>query len=127
MECTGLPDSGYLPFRDRLYRKALRSRVPLAGSIEVTASCNLRCRHCYVAGEAGRYDEMCTEELLGLIDQLADAGCLWLLITGGEPLMRSDFEAFYTKDPAFARVWSGYQEINSCVPSIRAFKLTEGA
>lgn len=38
-----------------------------------------------------------------------------------------DFEAFYTKDPAFARVWSDYQEINSCVPGIRAFKRTEGA
>ncbi|MBS8227100.1 hypothetical protein DYI42_12740 [Vannielia litorea] len=38
-----------------------------------------------------------------------------------------DFEAFYTEDPAFAQVWSGYQEINSCVPGIRAFKLTEGA
>ncbi|QDC08490.1 hypothetical protein FHY55_04180 [Oceanicola sp. D3] len=37
-----------------------------------------------------------------------------------------DFEAFYTEDPAFARIWSGYQEINSCVPGIRAFKLTEG-
>ena len=96
MECAGLPDSGYLPFRDRLYRKAIRSRVPLAGSIETTACCNLRCRHCYVAGEAGRCDEMSTEEQLDLIDQLADAGCLWLLVTGGEPLMRSDFEAFYT-------------------------------
>ncbi|MDF3352057.1 hypothetical protein HKX17_17480 [Sulfitobacter sp. KE34] len=38
-----------------------------------------------------------------------------------------DYEAFYTEDPAFARIWSGYQEINSCVPGIRAFKLTEEA
>lgn len=36
-----------------------------------------------------------------------------------------DFIAFYTEDTAFARIWSDYQEIYSCAPSIRVFKLSE--
>jgi len=32
---------------------------------------------------------------LGILDEVADAGCLWLLITGGEPLLRPDFRDIY--------------------------------
>jgi radical SAM protein with 4Fe4S-binding SPASM domain len=30
------------------------------------------------------------EEILRVLDQISEAGCLWLLITGGEPLLRKD-------------------------------------
>jgi len=30
-----------------------------------------------------------------IISQVADQGCLWLLLTGGEPLLRSDFTEIY--------------------------------
>ncbi|MBN2585799.1 MAG: radical SAM protein [Candidatus Fermentibacteraceae bacterium] len=95
MECTVLPDSGFLPFRDRLYLKAVRQRVPVFGSIEFTSSCNLKCVHCYIAGEDRNDSQLSLEQLKDITDQLADAGCLWLLITGGEPLFRKDFHDIY--------------------------------
>jgi radical SAM protein with 4Fe4S-binding SPASM domain len=38
---------------------------------------------------------MTTDQVLAVINQIADAGCLFLLLTGGEPLLRDDFEAIY--------------------------------
>jgi len=40
--------------------------------------------------------EMSFEEVRDFIDQTAEEGCLWLLITGGEPLLRPDFLEVYT-------------------------------
>jgi len=62
--------------------------VPLNGTIEVTAAarslvCTATNNLSMIDAAAGAreltYDEHCR-----LLDQLADAGCLWLLYTGGE-------------------------------------------
>ena len=79
---------------------AVRERTPLSASIELTHRCNLRCVHCcHAPGEipfesAGL--EMPTSFWLEQIDTLADRGCLNLLMTGGEPLLRPDFGKIYT-------------------------------
>jgi radical SAM protein with 4Fe4S-binding SPASM domain len=39
---------------------------------------------------------MDTRQLLFLVDEFTEAGCLYLLISGGEPLMRADFPEIYT-------------------------------
>lgn len=39
--------------------------------------------------------------------------------------LEMDFVAFYREDPAFDRIWSGYTEIPSCAPGIRAFALNK--
>ena len=74
-------------------------RIPLSGSIEVTHRCNLRCVHCYLGPQTGRPKsgerEMSTGKVLDILDEITDAGCLHLLITGGEPLLRDDFPAIY--------------------------------
>jgi radical SAM protein with 4Fe4S-binding SPASM domain len=71
----------------------------LEGSLELTERCNLCCVHCYVNRPAGderaRSEERSLEEWQGVLDQLARAGVLWLLVTGGEPLLRPDFAAIY--------------------------------
>ncbi|MBN1670753.1 MAG: radical SAM protein [Kiritimatiellae bacterium] len=81
-----------------LNRRCREQRVPLSGTVDLTLRCNLRCRHCYAAdapaGESG--SELPTERLLALFDELVDAGCLFLLFTGGEPLLRRDFARIYT-------------------------------
>lgn len=68
--------------------------IPLSGSLELTHRCNLKCRHCYqYAAKAG---EMSTSEWTGIIEQLAESGCLFLALTGGEPLLRKDlFDIIY--------------------------------
>jgi radical SAM protein with 4Fe4S-binding SPASM domain len=74
-------------------------RIPLQGTIEPTFRCNLACVHCYVNEPAGaaevRARELDTARLKTLIDEIAEAGCLSLLLTGGEVLLRRDFPEVY--------------------------------
>jgi radical SAM protein with 4Fe4S-binding SPASM domain len=74
-------------------------RLPVEGVLEPTFRCNLRCVHCYVNQPAGAVDEQAREvptaRLLSVIDEIAEAGCLNLLLTGGEVLLRPDFEELY--------------------------------
>jgi radical SAM protein with 4Fe4S-binding SPASM domain len=74
-------------------------RIPIEGTFEPTFRCNLNCVHCYVNQPAGsraaRRRELPTARILTLIDEIAEAGCLSLLFTGGEPLLRPDFPALY--------------------------------
>jgi radical SAM protein with 4Fe4S-binding SPASM domain len=74
-------------------------RIPIEGTVETTFRCNLNCVHCYVNQPAGDREvaarELTTERLLALIDEIADAGCLSLLLTGGEVLVRADFPQVY--------------------------------
>lgn len=56
-----------------------------------TKTCNLRCRHCYMESDGGRYDELSTDEAKKFIDDLAEFKVPVLLFSGGEPLIRKDF------------------------------------
>ncbi len=99
MECPHIPVISYGEFGRRLRSKIAGRRVPIAGSLELTFRCNLRCVHCYLrdAWPGGPdKDELNRAEVCDLLDQLVDEGCLWLLLTGGEPLVRSDFLDIYT-------------------------------
>lgn len=99
MTCAqiGWPDNQ--AYFKEFVRRAKAARVPLAGSLELTRLCNLRCPHCYLGPQErvrdGSLREMSTAQVLSVIDQAAAAGCLRLLITGGEPLGRSDFPDVY--------------------------------
>jgi MoaA/NifB/PqqE/SkfB family radical SAM enzyme len=84
----------YASFGRRLYRQAARDRRPISGSLALTYRCNLSCVHCYLDG-ARRQPEISTAGWLAIIEQLEPAGCLWLLLTGGEPLLRPDFAEIY--------------------------------
>jgi radical SAM protein with 4Fe4S-binding SPASM domain len=58
--------------------------------LQVTARCNLRCRHCAIAGGPVQGDGLSTARVRELIDELAKDGGGLLAITGGEPLLRAD-------------------------------------
>jgi radical SAM protein with 4Fe4S-binding SPASM domain len=78
-------------------RRLFARRVPVSASLEFTRRCNLRCVHCYLReeplpdGEA----ELDTGQWREVIDQITREGCLNLLLTGGEPLLRRDFAEIY--------------------------------
>ncbi len=99
MTCAQPDLSGYRDFSRRVQTVAAGRRVPVTGSWEVTARCNLRCSFCYLAGAPrapdARAREVPTEQILRIADQLVEAGCLWLAVTGGEPLVRPDFPEIY--------------------------------
>jgi len=72
-----------------LRSRFLGKRLPLFVGIRLTNRCNLDCKYCYLP----KYrDELTTEELFGLIDNLKQAGCVSINYTGGEPLLRSDIK-----------------------------------
>lgn len=79
-----------------LQSRARAGRVPLSGSLALTHRCNLRCVHCYAA-TTRQAAELDSRRLLEVIDEAAGAGCLFLLLTGGEPLVHRDFERLYTR------------------------------
>lgn len=90
--CDEVSDETY--FR-RFNAEIVRRRIPLMGSLALTHSCNLRCLHCYVSGDTRPDAEITTATAVRILDESAAAGCLYLLITGGEPLLRPDFSVIY--------------------------------
>jgi radical SAM protein with 4Fe4S-binding SPASM domain len=78
---------------------ALSRRLPLDGTVETTFRCNLRCVHCYVNEPAhdqtAKTRELSRDRLLRLVDEVVEEGCLDVLFTGGEVLLRPDFPEVY--------------------------------
>ncbi len=91
--------SSYADFSLALHRRVSRDRVPVNGTIEVTRRCPLECSHCYnnlpMDDRAAQRGEMSLDEIRRLLDDIAEAGCLWLLFTGGEIFARRDFLDIY--------------------------------
>jgi len=86
-------------FLHQFGKRVAQLRVPLSGSMDLTHRCNLRCVHCYLDPQNQKRQqiqkEMNTEEIIGILDEITEAGCLYLLLTGGEPLARVDFAEIY--------------------------------
>ncbi|MBW2059140.1 MAG: radical SAM protein [Deltaproteobacteria bacterium] len=86
-------------FASSLVQKNGGRRTPLSGTLEPTFRCNNRCVHCYVNKDIDdnkeRERELAYTEITRILDDLAEAGCLSLLLTGGEPLVREDFADIY--------------------------------
>ena len=74
-------------------------RVPLGGTVELTRRCNNRCEHCYnnlpAADSRALAGELSTQEVTRILDDITSAGCVWLLLTGGEIFLRPDFFDIY--------------------------------
>ena len=89
----------YSDFSGRIHKESTATRTPLTGSIEVTRRCPLRCVHCYnnlPVNDRARSSELTYEEHCRILDEIAEVGCLWLLYTGGEIFLRTDFLDIYT-------------------------------
>ncbi|MDR7665945.1 radical SAM protein [Methanosarcina sp. Z-7115] len=81
-----------------MYTNAAKKRIPIYGGIELTYRCNNKCVHCYcdiTNAEDTASKELSCSEICNFIDQIVEEGCLWLQITGGEPLLRPDFGEIY--------------------------------
>lgn len=85
--------------KDRLQSKAALAGLPISGTFELTPRCNLSCRMCYVRMTPEEMQpfgrELTAGEWIRLGEQATQAGMLFLLLTGGEPLLRPDFAQIY--------------------------------
>jgi len=87
---VGEPTEGASGALDALNRRASRARVPVWALWELTHRCPLACRHCYLEG-AREGAELDARETDLLLRELADAGTVFLVLSGGDPLVRDDF------------------------------------
>lgn len=82
-----------------LWKRTDEKRIPLSAEIELTERCNNNCIHCYINlpadDEEARKRELNFREIRDIADETVQMGCLWWLITGGEPLVREDFADIY--------------------------------
>jgi radical SAM protein with 4Fe4S-binding SPASM domain len=94
----------YTDFSSALHQKLAAARregqgIPSSGTIEVTHRCPLECAHCYnnlpMSDTAARQAELTTADHYRIVDEIVEAGCLWLLYTGGEIFARRDFLDIY--------------------------------
>src|SRR5580704_4476639 len=69
--------------------KALARNIPISVQVDLTYRCNERCVHCYL--DHDDHGEMTTAEVIDVLAQLASAGTLFLTLSGGELLLRTDF------------------------------------
>ena len=99
MNCLAEPEITLDEWANRMLAPLGMARYPLSASIELTERCNLNCVHCYINqpanSQSAKAREMSTEQVKFVLDQLAQAGTLFLMITGGEVLLRPDFEEIY--------------------------------
>lgn len=82
-----------------LWERTRDKRVPFGFDLEITARCNNDCRHCYINLSGGDREaqgkELGLAEIETIASQAVELGALWVLITGGEPLLRKDFFDIY--------------------------------
>lgn len=99
MDCHLQPELSLDEWGQILMAPLKGQRYPIGGMIDLNERCNLACVHCYinqsVSDLAAQKEELTTEQIKHIFDQIADAGCLYLTITGGEPLVRKDFPELY--------------------------------
>jgi MoaA/NifB/PqqE/SkfB family radical SAM enzyme len=99
MDCPKIHEINYNDWSNTLHNRNFDKRVPISGSLELTFRCNNNCIHCYCNIPANDRAEISKEldtfMIKRLLDQIADEGCLWLMITGGEPFLRPDFKDIY--------------------------------
>ncbi len=62
-------------------------------SYEITESCNYKCGHCYLGCKIK--NNLSLSDKKKIIELIERSGCLWLQITGGEPLLDRDFIEVY--------------------------------
>ncbi|MGA1867638.1 MAG: radical SAM protein [bacterium] len=83
-----------------IHQSMAAKRIPTDGSIEVSRRCPLSCAHCYNNLALRDQKVLCREltynEHCRILDEITEAGCLWLLYTGGEIFVRKDFLDIYT-------------------------------
>ncbi|GAC1658726.1 MAG: hypothetical protein NVS4B3_26340 [Gemmatimonadaceae bacterium] len=90
-----IPSVSATKVRGRMVHAARRDRVPVDVDIEIIATCNFKCVHCYIAPCAEREDVMALHEAEAIFDKLQAAGTLNVLLTGGEVFTHKEFKQIY--------------------------------
>ena len=85
---------------DYLYTKASHQLLPLSGAFELSPVCNFSCRMCYVRKSLKEVHSsprkpLTLQQWRQIAHEARESGLLYLLLTGGEPLIWPDFWTLY--------------------------------
>lgn len=84
-----------------LMRKAAAQGIPISGTFELTSRCNFNCKMCYIHNQNNlshlKKKELSVEQWLSIAEDAKRNGMLFLLLTGGEAMLREDFIELYSK------------------------------
>ena len=86
-------------YEEFLSRKAVANKIPLSGTFELTPLCNMNCKMCYIRLSKKEMDKQGhmknAKEWLEIAREAAGQGMLFVLLTGGEPLLHPEFKEIY--------------------------------
>ena len=80
----------------------IKSPVPSLRYLElqITDQCNLRCRHCYIGEKPPQ--NLSVNQITEVLREFEEMQGLRVMVTGGEPLLHSDFDALNDLLPDFS-------------------------
>ena len=82
----------------------------------VTGRCNYKCKHCYMSAPDAKYGELDHETILRMAREIGDCGIMEVSLTGGEPLVRSDFleivDTLLEKEVSITQIYSNGALVN---------------
>lgn len=88
------------PVSTYLHAIAKKNNLPVSGTFELTGRCNFNCRMCYVhTADSNKLKsrELPAEWWIKTAEEAVSQGMMFLLLTGGEPLLREDFPLIYSE------------------------------
>lgn len=89
-----------MTLEEQLITRATQKNIPISGVLELLPLCNMNCDMCYIRlspeelASKGRIRTY--EEWSDLAVEMRKHGVLFLLLTGGEPLLYPEFKKLYT-------------------------------
>lgn len=88
-----------LELEERLVAKANQAKIPLTVNFELTPICNLGCDMCFIRTEKLVVDKLgglhTVDEWLEIAREFKKLGTLFILLTGGEPMLYPGFKELY--------------------------------
>lgn len=86
---------------EKVYQWAMEKRHPIYGILELTFLCNMHCKMCYVHSNHSETEKksriLTASNWLSLAEEMKKSGVLFLLLTGGEPLLYPEFRSLYVE------------------------------
>lgn len=85
----------YKEFIAKIELEAKTHDIPYIADFELTSHCNFRCKFCYVSNEFKSNRELSFDQWKFIIDNAVSFGLGKVSLTGGEAILREDYEAIY--------------------------------
>ncbi len=100
---NGIQEVKYRDFSRKVWDWSAQSSQLTRAEFEITYRCNLHCIHCYTDPfntPMHLRRELPLPEIIRILDELAETGVFWLLLTGGEAFVHPHFREIYKEAKA---------------------------